>query len=80
MAQSLGDHQYTSADIEAGARLYAAECALCHGPTGDLVDGVDLRLGQFRQPLSDFALRQLITTVYSSTRHSPNGRPVRVVC
>ena len=68
MAQSLGDHQYTSADIEAGARLYAAECALCHGPTGDLVDGVDLRLGQFRQPLSDFALRQLITTGLAEAR------------
>ena len=31
-AQSSADHQYTSADIEAGSRLYSAQCALCHGP------------------------------------------------
>ncbi len=68
VAQGLGDHQYTSADIEAGSRLYAAECALCHGPSGDLVDGVNLRLGQFRQPLSDFGLRQLITTGLAEAR------------
>ncbi len=68
VAQGLGDHQYTSADVEAGSRLYAAECALCHAPTGDGVDGVNLRLGQFRQPLSDFALRQLITTGLAEAR------------
>jgi putative heme-binding domain-containing protein len=67
-AQGLGDHQYTSADIEAGSRLYAAECALCHAPSGDGVDGVNLKLGQFRQPLSDFALRQLITTGLAEAR------------
>ena len=39
------DHQgqYSAADIEAGSRLYAAQCALCHGPNGDAVAGVDLR-------------------------------------
>ncbi len=26
----VADHQYTSADIEAGSRLYANQCALCH--------------------------------------------------
>ncbi len=62
VAQGLGDHQYTSADIETGSRLYAAECALCHGPSGDGVDGVNLMLGQFRQPLSDDDLRHVITT------------------
>lgn len=67
-AQGLGDHQYTSADIEAGSRLYATECALCHGPSGDGVDGVDLRLGVFRRQLSDFGLRQLITTGLAEAR------------
>ncbi|HJO03014.1 MAG TPA: c-type cytochrome [Acidobacteriota bacterium] len=68
VAQALADHQYTSAAIEAGGRLYGTECALCHGPNGDGVDGVDLRLGQFRHPLSDFALRQLITTGLAEAR------------
>ena len=62
LAQSLGDHTYSSADIEAGSRLYVSECRLCHGAFGNSVDGVDLRLGQFRQPLSDDGIRQVITT------------------
>ena len=45
-AQSLGDHTYSSADIEAGSRLYVSECRLCHGAFGNSVDGVNLRLGR----------------------------------
>ena len=62
IAQSIGDHTYASAAIEAGSRLYVAECRLCHGAFGDGVDGVNLRLGRFRRPLSDDDLRQVITT------------------
>ena len=57
-----GDHQYTSEDIEAGSRVYTAECALCHGANGDGVDGVDLKLGQFRRAPSDEDLRRVIIT------------------
>ena len=60
-SQALQDHQYTSEDVQAGSRLYANECALCHGPNGDLVAGVDLRRGQFRRAVSDDDLRQAIT-------------------
>ena len=63
-----GDHQYTSEDIEAGARVYTAECALCHGANGDGVDGMDLQLGQFRRALSDEDLRRVITTGVSNGR------------
>lgn len=52
-AQNLQDHQYTSADVQTGSRLYAAQCALCHGPNGDGVSGVDLRRGQFKRASSD---------------------------
>ena len=69
LAQSTsGDHQYTSADIEAGSRVYSADCRLCHGASGADVDGVDLRLGQFRRALSDDDLRQVITTGVSNAR------------
>ncbi|HUR34050.1 MAG TPA: c-type cytochrome [Vicinamibacterales bacterium] len=61
-AQPSADHQYTSADIEAGSRLYAAQCSLCHGPTGDGINGVDLRRGVFRRSVSDEDLAQVITT------------------
>ena len=59
-AQSVADHQYSSADIEAGSRLYATQCALCHGPNGELVNGVDLRLGRFRRAVSDEDVAKVI--------------------
>ncbi len=67
-AQASGDHQYTSADIEAGSRVYTSECALCHGANGDEVDGVNLRLGRFRSSVSDDDLREVITTGLSNAR------------
>jgi putative heme-binding domain-containing protein len=56
------DHAFTPQDIEAGSRLYAGQCAQCHGPNGDLVSGINLRRGQFRKPLSDDDLRQTISS------------------
>jgi cytochrome c oxidase cbb3-type subunit 3 len=61
MRAQIQDHQYSTADVEAGSRLYSAQCALCHGPTGETVVGVNLRRQQFRTPLSDEGLRQAIT-------------------
>ena len=60
-AQELGDHQYTSDAIQAGLRVYARECALCHGPQGDLVSGINLARGEFRSAQSDDDLRGVIT-------------------
>jgi cytochrome c oxidase cbb3-type subunit 3 len=62
LAQEVGDHQYTTDAIQAGSRVYTMQCALCHGPQGALVDGVDLRRGQFRTVQSDDDLRNVITT------------------
>jgi putative heme-binding domain-containing protein len=61
-AAQTADHQYSTADIEAGARIYANQCTLCHGPNGDGVDGVDLRRGRFRTAVSDEDLSNVITT------------------
>jgi putative heme-binding domain-containing protein len=61
VAQPAADHQYTTADIEAGSRLYASQCALCHGPNGDGINGVDLRRGVFRRSVSDDDLAKVIT-------------------
>ena len=54
------DHQYSTADIEVGLKVYGAQCALCHGPNGDLVSGVNLRLGRFRRAVTDDDLVQVI--------------------
>ena len=61
IAQEVGDHQYTSEAIEAGSQVYTQQCALCHGPQGALVDGINLRTGQFRSVQSDADLRQVIS-------------------
>ena len=58
------DHpgQYSALDIDAGSRLYTNQCALCHGPNGETVAGVDLRRGQFRRPMSDEDIGRVIVT------------------
>jgi cytochrome c oxidase cbb3-type subunit III len=56
------DHpgQYSAGEIEAGSRLYAGQCVLCHGPSGDLVAAIDLRRGRFRRAVSDEDLGRVI--------------------
>lgn len=61
-AQGVQDHQYATADIEVGSRLYAAQCALCHGVNGDGVNGINLRLGQFRRVSSDEDIARVLAT------------------
>jgi len=61
MAQEISDHQYTSESIQAGSRVYVQQCALCHGPQGDTIDGINLRLGQFRTASSDADLARIVT-------------------
>ena len=58
------DHpgQYDRADIESGSRLYGAQCAGCHGPNGDMVNGVDLRRGQFKTAVTDEDLVRVLRT------------------
>jgi putative heme-binding domain-containing protein len=68
------DHvgQYEQADIEFGARLYNANCTRCHAESGDAVDGVDLRSGQYSRAGSDFELMRLIRTGVQGTAMPPN--------
>jgi putative heme-binding domain-containing protein len=68
------DHagQYSQADIERGLRLYGANCALCHGPNGDLVPTVNLRSGKFRHAVSDEDLSGVITAGIPGTAMPPH--------
>jgi putative heme-binding domain-containing protein len=52
---------YSRADIEYGAGVYAANCERCHGANGAGVSGVDLRSGKFRSASSDRELVRAIT-------------------
>jgi putative heme-binding domain-containing protein len=59
-AQQEHAGQYSQADIQAGAQVYGAQCAQCHGVNGDQVGGVDLRTGKFRNATSDDDLRRIV--------------------
>jgi putative heme-binding domain-containing protein len=70
-AQSLQDHTYSTQDIQNGSRLYAGQCAQCHGANGDTVSGINLRRGQFRRAMSDEDLRRTITIGIPGTGMPP---------
>ena len=63
------DHsgQYPQADVAAGARVYAALCIGCHGPTGAGVGGIDLRQGPLPRASTDAALTMLLSTGIAGT-------------
>ncbi len=53
--------EYMQEDIIFGMQVYSANCVGCHGPDGDLVDGVNLRSGQFRSAPTDRDLRMVVS-------------------
>jgi putative heme-binding domain-containing protein len=65
-SQNLQDHTYAAEDIQAGAAIYAARCAGCHGPNGDTIAGVDFRRGLFRRSVTDDDLVKNITAGVAS--------------
>jgi len=62
------DHSgvYPQIDIANGALLFGANCAQCHGATGDGVPGVDLKAG-IKRAASDTDLGQLISNGIQGT-------------
>lgn len=53
--------QYSTANIQAGYRLYGSQCALCHGNNGDGVAGINLARQQFRRVSTDADIRRTVT-------------------
>jgi putative heme-binding domain-containing protein len=57
------DHaEHDPADIAYGLDVYLAQCASCHGETGDGVAGVDLRSGPLRRAATERDLIGVIRT------------------
>jgi len=56
---------------EAGARVYFAQCAGCHGTNGDTISGIDLRRQQFRRVSSTEELARAITNGMPGTGMPP---------
>src|SRR5262249_58590108 len=57
----LAQHE-TAADLLDGERAYRQTCANCHGPDGDVINGIDLGRGQFRREMTDDELVRSIRT------------------
>ena len=49
-----------SGQVETGRQLFLTNCAVCHGPDGDSVRGVDLGRGKFRRAASNEDLAEII--------------------
>lgn len=62
---------YYPADIQYGAQIFAAQCAACHGTSGDLIPGVNFRAGTFKRVVSDNDLRATITNGVPGTAMQP---------
>jgi len=69
----LAQHGYTPADAEEGEQLFIENCALCHGPEGDAVPGVELASGKFRHASSDEDLGQIIKNGIPGTAMPPGN-------
>jgi putative heme-binding domain-containing protein len=57
----------TAADLLDGERAYRNTCANCHGPDGDVIQGIDLGRGQFRRQMTDDDLVRIIRTGIPNT-------------
>jgi putative heme-binding domain-containing protein len=65
--------KFLPAEIEAGGRLYTANCTGCHGPEGDGVGGINFSQGKFRRGASDDDLIRIIVRGIPGTPMPPSG-------
>ncbi len=63
--------QYAQADVQYGSQIYTGQCAACHGASGDMVPGIDLRAGRFKRVSSDDDLRSAVSAGVTGTAMPP---------
>jgi cytochrome c oxidase cbb3-type subunit 3 len=71
--EAQDEHGVTPADIERGGQTFLASCAVCHGPDGDTIAGVNLASGTFRHGTSDQELVSIIRNGIPGTAMPPNN-------
>lgn len=67
--------QYSQADILRGSQVYADNCAVCHGLTGNALVAVDLARNRFRNAVTDDDLRRVIRAGISGLGMPPFSIP-----
>ncbi len=72
-APAAAQQKYLPAEVEAGGRLYTANCTGCHGPEGDGVGGINFSQGKFRRAASDDDLLRIIARGIPGTPMAPSG-------
>ena len=65
-------HSFTPADVEDGGKLFRDNCVACHGPEGNLVDGVDLGHGKFRRGSTEDEVIRIMQDGIPGTAMPPN--------
>lgn len=63
----LAQHE-TASDLLDGERAFRSNCANCHGPDGDQIQGIDLGRGRFRRPMTD---DDLVRTIRNGIPNTP---------
>jgi putative heme-binding domain-containing protein len=66
-------HSFAPSDIEDGGKLFRTNCVSCHGPEGNLVDGVDLGHGKFRRASTEDGVIRIIQDGIPGTAMPPNN-------
>ena len=69
----FAQQRFLPAEIEAGGRLYLANCTGCHGPEGNGVAGIDFSHGKFRRGTTDDELIRIIVRGIPGTPMPPSG-------
>jgi len=65
--------RFLPAEVDAGGRLYLANCTGCHGPEGNGVAGIDFSQGKFRRGATDDDLIRIIVRGIPGTPMPPSG-------
>jgi cytochrome c oxidase cbb3-type subunit III len=71
IAVVLAQHEYPQVDIDQGGRQYTTSCAVCHGPDGNLIPGIDFGKGRLRRNYSDDEIVNVILKGIPGTSMPP---------
>ena len=67
-AQFPAGGAYSQADRQVGARVFAAQCVVCHGATGNLVAGVDYKMTANSSLIAGYRQLDINKQSYSGTQ------------